>query len=176
MDIRFQSDRTESCNSSVNPFVTVSERRKATPLSKATVAHRGGGFLKRATVKNSIRFNITRSVDSSGYIRIKLPGHPHAASNGWVREHIVVALKHAGLERLPKGHDVHHKDENKQNNDPPNLEIIPRPKHTETHQRNPNNRAYGEPNPEIKCDCGCGKVLLKFDRRGRPRTKIYGNH
>lgn len=127
-------------------------------------------------MKNSIRFKIRRSIDSLGYIRIKLPEHPHAASNGWVREHIVVALASAGLQKLPDGQCVHHKNGVKTDNHPENLEIIPTGAHIQKHMHRAGNRVYGEDNPLIYCACRCGEKLWKFDNRGRPRIRILGHH
>lgn len=32
-----------------------------------------------------------------------------------------------------------------------------------------------EPNYPIRCACGCGAVLSRFDERGRPRTYVHGH-
>lgn len=49
-------------------------------------------------------------------------------------EHIVIACEAAGITELPIGCIVHHKDENKLNNHPSNLEIMNRGKHMVTHR------------------------------------------
>lgn len=115
-----------------------------------------------------------RYIDKMGYVVIKKPSHPHATTNGWVREHIVVACQSIGRSLLP-GETVHHKDENRQNNAPKNLEVIPRGVHCRIHKNNPNNRKYGEPNMQILCACGCGQIILKYDSRRRPRRYVQGH-
>jgi hypothetical protein len=58
---------------------------------------------------------------SSGYVMIKVPGHPRA-SRGWVREHVVVM--EAALGRpLYSGEEVHHRNGVKDDNRPENLEL-----------------------------------------------------
>jgi hypothetical protein len=51
-----------------------------------------------------------------------------------VHEHLVVACEKYRIRRLPPHHIVHHKDENKLNNHPDNLEIMSRGKHAVTHR------------------------------------------
>lgn len=59
----------------------------------------------------------------SQYKLCYMPHHPKAMSNGCVYEHILVAEKILGRE-LADGECVHHKDENKKNNNPDNLMIF----------------------------------------------------
>ncbi len=37
-------------------------------------------------------------------------------------------------------------------------------------------RLPGEPNYPIRCACGCGAVLMRYDERGRPRQEIHGHN
>jgi hypothetical protein len=63
----------------------------------------------------------TRSVTRSGYVKVK-------TENGWEREHRVVA-------KTPAGKVTHHKDENRSNNVPDNLEPMARGEHQSLHAR-----------------------------------------
>lgn len=58
-----------------------------------------------------------------GYVSVYLPEHPHARKNGYVAEHIAVALEADGREQLPEGHCVHHVNLKKDDNTPDNLVI-----------------------------------------------------
>ena len=64
-----------------------------------------------------------RQIDSDGYILIYSPDHPHKNSAGCVREHRLVMEKILGR-YLTVDEIVHHKDKNKKNNDPSNLELF----------------------------------------------------
>lgn len=57
------------------------------------------------------------------YKTIHLPSHPRARSTGHVDEHVVVAEAKLGRYLLPS-EVVHHKDEDRQNNDPENLHVF----------------------------------------------------
>jgi HNH endonuclease len=63
-----------------------------------------------------------RFPNSDGYIRVWDPEHPNAAADGWVLEHRRVM---AGLLGRPLYDDelVHHRDGDRSNNDPENLEL-----------------------------------------------------
>lgn len=58
-----------------------------------------------------------------GYIRIRMPEHPYAASDGYVPQHRLVMEQKLGRYLLPSEH-VHHRDGNKSNNDIENLLLI----------------------------------------------------
>lgn len=73
-------------------------------------------------------------VTKEGYKQIYQPNHPNARENGFVSEHIYVATK-GGKKELKKDQVVHHKDGNKLNNNPKNLVIMSRSKHTKLHNR-----------------------------------------
>jgi len=117
----------------------------------------------------------TRHITAYGYVRIKCPSHPHATSNGWVLEHIVVVTAMLGRP-LRRNECVHHKDQNKQNNSPDNLEVVDRALHAQQHGNNPNTRRVGAENPLILCACGCATPLAQYDKKGRPRRFLVGHN
>ncbi|MCM3130977.1 MULTISPECIES: HNH endonuclease [unclassified Paenibacillus] len=73
-----------------------------------------------------------RRITSNGYIEIRMPEHHRARGNGYVFEHIIVAEKILGRKLAP-WENVHHKDRNKENNHPDNLEVLSASEHTKKH-------------------------------------------
>lgn len=73
---------------------------------------------------------------SAGYRIIEAPRWYTGPTdkNGKVLEHIIVACREARLRQLPDLHVVHHKDEDKLNNDPSNLQIVSRASHMLVHR------------------------------------------
>lgn len=69
-------------------------------------------------------WNGGKTIDKSGYVLVRLPGHPTANYNGYVREHRLVMERVLGRPLLPS-EVVHHKDGCRSNNDPSNLELFP---------------------------------------------------
>lgn len=70
----------------------------------------------------------------NGYRLVPAPEHPYADSKGYVREHRLVMEQKLGRSLEP--HEVvHHKDGDKLNNDPENLELTTLPEHTGEHAR-----------------------------------------
>lgn len=62
-----------------------------------------------------------RWINSRGYVMVMAPGHPAAHASGYAPEHRLVFYNTYG--RLPAdGAHVHHRDGDKQNNAPENLE------------------------------------------------------
>lgn len=64
-----------------------------------------------------------RTQDKAGYVLVRCPGHPHANSAGYVREHRLVMESVLGRYLLPY-EAVDHIDGNTSNNDPSNLRIF----------------------------------------------------
>lgn len=71
-------------------------------------------------------------INHNGYVEIYIPNHHRSRGNGYVFLHIVIAEAKIGR-RLIDGEQVHHIDENKQNNDPENLDVISIGAHTKLH-------------------------------------------
>jgi hypothetical protein len=118
-----------------------------------------------------------RTIASNGYVLVKTPNHPNADVRGYVYEHRLIAEQKIGR-YLEKGEIVHHKDGNKQNNNPDNLEVVNgvADHFLEHRSRNSKRRLPGEDNPYILCACGCGQQFQKFDQTGRPRKFVTGHN
>lgn len=120
---------------------------------------------------------IDRTITKHGYVLVWKPRHHLADIRGYVYEHRLIAEEKIGRE-LKKGELIHHIDENKQNNDPENIEVLPSiAHHREKHRKKKSNlRLLDEPNRTIQCACGCGIQFKKYDRIGRPRKYISGHN
>src|ERR1700682_45731 len=64
-----------------------------------------------------------RTIDKSGYVLVWNPDHPQANHAGYVREHRLVAEEILGR-FLTRDEVVHHKDGDRSNNDPENLQVF----------------------------------------------------
>lgn len=118
-----------------------------------------------------------RVVASNGYALVRVGTQHHLADvRGYAYEHRVVAEQTIGRRLLP-GELVHHKDGDKLNNAPSNLEVVTRFVHRVRHRRVEGGwRMPGESNPTLACACGCGCTFKKFDSGGRPRKYITGHN
>lgn len=116
-------------------------------------------------------------VDKRGYV-LRYVGKDHhlADCRGYAYEHRIAAEKKLGRRLLP-GEIVHHRNENKSDNSPKNLQ----PKqsngiHISEHFRKRNDlQPLGAENPKITCACGCGTEMLKFDKMRRPKKYAVGH-
>lgn len=118
-----------------------------------------------------------RSIASNGYVLIKVGKLHHLAySNGYALEHRLVAESELGRRLLPQ-EIVHHRDGNRQNNSPQNLEVISdRSSHASFHLKQQwAERRLNKPNPIIACECGCGTEFYQRDSRGRVRRYVVGH-
>jgi hypothetical protein len=118
-----------------------------------------------------------RSIASNGYVLIRMPNHPLADTRGYVYEHRLVAEQMIGRPLLAH-EQIHHKDGNKQNNHPDNLQIMPSPFHHRAMHRTTGfmRRNPGEDNPLMTCACGCGTQFSMYDEGGRPRMYVPGHN
>lgn len=118
-----------------------------------------------------------RVVASNGYVLLLVgKGHHLADCRGYAYEHRVVAEQKIGRRLLPQ-EQVHHKDQDRQNNHPDNLEVKRDAAHHRLeHRVRADLRLPGEPNPEVPCECGCGWTLLRYDEHNRPRRFLSGHN
>ena len=119
-----------------------------------------------------------RVIASNGYVLIKVGvEHPLADVRGYAYEHRLVATKVLGR-ALRKGEIVHHRDGDKTNNAPTNLEICESiATHSAEHRTVERGlRKPGAPNPLVDCECGCGSRFAKFDSCNRPRRFVSGHN
>lgn len=115
---------------------------------------------------------------SNGYYAIFVGKHHHLADvRGYAYEHRLNAEKKIGRRLLPTEH-VHHEDRNKLNNAENNLKVFASQAEHFLHHRKEGSkrRLPNERNPLIKCACGCGDKLRKFDSTNRPRKYIHGHN
>ena len=73
-----------------------------------------------------------KTIKKGEYLYAKIPNHPNATKNGYVLEHRAVMERKLGRYLLPN-ELVHHKDENKHNNDEDNLQIMTIQEHNKHH-------------------------------------------
>lgn len=95
----------------------------------------------------------TRILSLDGYVLLLAPDHPSADPNGYVKEHRLVMEKSLGR-ILSRDELVHHKDENKGNNDVSNLEVMSRSEHIRLHHSLNRIRGGWTPNHAACVDCG----------------------
>ncbi len=117
------------------------------------------------------------TINSDGYVLVYVgKDHPMADVRGYAYEHRLIAAEKAKRLLLP-GEIAHHDDENRSNNSNNNVILLPSiAAHKLLHRKEDSKiRLPGEDNPSIKCSCGCGDTLLKYDTAGRPRAYISGH-
>jgi hypothetical protein len=118
-------------------------------------------------------------ISSHGYIKILVGTDHHLADgSGYAYEHLLVAEEKLGR-LLKRGEIVHHKNTDRQDNSPENLEVVGSiGEHCLRHRKITGKRLRnpGEDNPDIFCACGCGQVFPRFDAAGRERKYIPGHN
>ena len=119
-----------------------------------------------------------RSIASNGYVLIRV-GKSHHLSDvrGYAYEHRIVAEQKLGR-KLRDGEQVHHRNGNKQDNQPENIEVMQNAAyhHVKHRSKDAGRKMPGEENQIIPCACGCGTVFTKYDPSGRPRAYISGHN
>jgi hypothetical protein len=91
--------------------------------------------MRKYCVANDIKVRSDRPgfIIQNGYKLVLMPEHPEADSKGYIREHRLV-VERSGV-KLSKNVVIHHKDGNKLNNDPSNLEVTTDAAHKSHHRK-----------------------------------------
>lgn len=100
-------------------------------------SHRGYKTSEETKIKLSVAhrgktYNTPKRIIDKGYVRLYKPNHPMSDSSGYLLEHRYVMSEYLGR-NLGAEEIVHHKDQNKSNNDIDNLKITNRQEHIGIH-------------------------------------------
>ena len=107
--------------------------RKRNQLGENNTAWKGGRVLVGTKTYDGHRFFSSRN-PSKAYYMVKRRGHPNANKQGYVFEHVEIALNAAGRKKLDSPKEcVHHINFIRTDNRPGNLVICTQDKHREYH-------------------------------------------
>lgn len=109
---------------------TVAQAEQDLALEATTIR----GYAAKNGVQFADRYHKGFITTWNGYRMVPMPAHPGADAKGYVREHILVA--EAQLGRHLMAHEVvHHRDGDKLNNKPENLQVTTRSEHASHHAK-----------------------------------------
>jgi hypothetical protein len=77
---------------------------------------------------------VSTTHDAAGYVYILMPGHLRADGDGYVKLGLLAWEQLHGIP-FPKGKYPHHKDLDKGNDDPENIEPLTKSEHSKLHSR-----------------------------------------
>ena len=125
------------------------------------------------TSKNNSNWKGGRYYDKyTGYWRLKLPNYFSSNKRGYVKAHIYMYQEYHKLCMLKWG-DVHHIDENKQNNMPWNLQGMMKSKHLSIHKKG-NKYCYNKHQDMSNRKCHkCGTKKTRIARPHRDNKTPY---
>lgn len=109
-------------------------------------------------------WNIEKIVRKGDYDYAVVRGHPHASKHGYVLHHRIIMENTLGR-LLSKEEVVHHKDHNKRNNAPENLEV----KGSNSEHSREHSLERGRLWVELICNC-CGVTFQRFKNRCHNRS------
>lgn len=131
-----------------------------------------------------------RRINADGYVELFIPNHPRTRANGYVFEHIIILEKKIGRSLL-SGEETHHKDEDRQNNLPENLQLVTHMEHLMIHgaTREKHGKYLICPvcqksfyvktshvEKRTTCSIGCAGVLFRRYYKGKPRDYRIPQH
>lgn len=111
-------------------------------------------------------WNIEKVIKKGDYEYALVPNHPKATKNGYVLMHRIVVENRLGRLLLPE-EVVHHKDHNRKNNSPDNLEVMTNAEHVRMHQSTGNTMVE-----QICKECG-RSFQMKVGQTKKGQTNFF---